>query len=123
MDKGLDLIGVPFEYGARGPDKLDCYGLVMEMSRRNGQPLPDFGFADNQAIVAAMMGATMPQWQEIEQQPGAVVLIRVGRYIAHVGYMIDEHRMIHSWEHSHGVTIVSVDSWKQRIVGFYKYVG
>ena len=123
MDKGGDLIGVPFEYGGRGPDKLDCYGLVMEMSRRNGHPLPDFGFADNQALVAAMMGATMPQWVDVEPGPGAVVLMRIGRYVAHVGYMIDQHRMIHAWEHSHGVTIVTVDSWKQRIVGFYKHVG
>lgn len=123
MDNGNDLIGLPFKYGGRGPDFLDCYGLVMEMSRRNGVDLPDFGFADDQALVAAMMGATLPQWEEIERRPGAVVLIRVGRYAAHVGYMLDEHRMIHSWEHSHGVTIISVDSWKQRIVGFYKYVG
>lgn len=123
MDKGVDLVGTPFKYGGRGPDFYDCYGLVMELARRNGQTLPDFGFASNKALIASMMGATMPQWQSLESQPGAVVLIRIARFISHVGYQIDDHRMLHTWESSGGVTIGRLDDWKQRIVGFYKYVG
>ena len=119
----VDLIGVPFAYGGRGPKKLDCYGLVMEMHRRKGVSLPDFGFADDQALIQSMMGATMPQWREIEAREGAVVLIRVGRYAAHVGYMIDKSQMLHTWENSGGVSVVRADRWKQRIVGFYEYVG
>jgi len=118
-----DLIGVPFQYGGRGPARFDCYGLIMDLHRRQGKSLPDFGFASDQALVAAMMGATLPQWKEVKQRPGAVVLIRVGRYVAHVGYMINQYQMIHTWEHSGGVSIVQVESWKQRIVGFYEYVG
>lgn len=118
-----DLVGAPFEYGARGPEKFDCYGLVMECARRDGVTLPDFGFASNQALISAMMGATMPQWQEVEPQAGAVVLLRVGRYVAHVGYLISPTQMIHSWEASGGATIERLDYWKQRIVGFYKHVG
>lgn len=118
-----DLIGVPFEYGGRGPDKFDCYGLVMECARRDGVTLPDFGFASDQALVAAMMGATMPQWEAVEQQAGAVVLFRVGRFVSHVGYLITPHHMIHSWEQAGGASIARLDDWKQRIVGFYKHVG
>ena len=123
MDKCLDLIGVPFEYGGRGPDALDCYGLVMEVAKRNGTPLPDFGFASDQAMISAMMGCTMPQWEEIEQVAGAIVLFRIGRYVSHCGVMIDESRMIHTWKESGGVTIQPIDLWTQRIVGFYKHVG
>ena len=117
-----DLIGMPFEYGGRGPERFDCYGLVMECARRDGITLPDFGFANRQALVHAMMGATMPQWIDVRRQPGAVVLIRVGRFVSHVGYMVNDHQMIHAWEKSNGVTIVNVDTWKHRIVGFYKHV-
>jgi len=117
------LIGVPFAYGGRGPDQYDCYGLVMECSRRCGITLPDFGFADNQALVASMMGVTMPQWQDTPCAPGAIVLLRVGKWVSHVGYMLDADRMIHTWDKSGGVTVQRIEDWKQRIVGFYKYVG
>lgn len=118
-----DLIGVPFQYGGRGPDHYDCYGLVMECARRNGVTLPDFGFADDQAMVAAMMGATLPQWQQVAPQAGAVVLFRVGRYVSHVGYMTSPHHMIHAWKEHGGVCVERIADWQQRIVGFYKHVG
>jgi len=69
------------------------------------------------------MGVTMPQWKEVKPRPGAVVLIRIQGHISHVGYMIDQHQMIHTWECSGGVTVIRADRWKQRIVGFYEYVG
>lgn len=118
-----DLIGVPFQYGARGPDALDCYGLVMECARRNDVILPDFGFADDQALVAAMMGASLPQWRECEAKDGAVALIRIGKYVAHVGYLMGSNFMIHAWEASGGVSIVRIKDWQHRIVGFYEYAG
>lgn len=123
MDKGADLIGTPFKYGGRGPDSYDCFGLVMEMCRRNGHPIPDFGFAEDQGLIAAMMGASLPQWRKTVCKEGAVALIRVGRYASHVAYVIDDDRMIHAWEHSHGVSTISIAEWQHRIVGFYEYAG
>jgi cell wall-associated NlpC family hydrolase len=119
-----DLVGTPFKFGARAPSgEFDCYGLVMECLRRNGVEVPDFGFSESQGVISAMMGVTLPQWEEIDQAPGAVVLLRVGRWVSHVGYMLDQDRMIHTWEKSGGVTIQRISEWKQQIVGFYKYVG
>lgn len=123
MDKGADLIGIPFQYGGRGPESFDCYGLVMEMTRRNDVAIPDFGFAEDQGLIAAMMGATMPQWKPAVCKEGAIALIRIGRFPSHVAYVVDDERMIHAWEHSHGVSIVKIDEWKHRIVGFYEYAG
>lgn len=37
-----DLIGTPYRLGARGPDALDCWGLVLEVYRRAGKHLPDY---------------------------------------------------------------------------------
>jgi hypothetical protein len=31
-----DLIGVPFQFGARGPEAYDCFGLTKEVLRRFG---------------------------------------------------------------------------------------
>jgi cell wall-associated NlpC family hydrolase len=123
MDDCSDLVGTPFAYGGRGPQTFDCYGLVMAASLRNGVTLPEFGFANDQALISAMMGVTMPQWEETPCRPGAVVLLRVGRWVSHCGYMVDENRMIHTWDKSGGVTTQRLEDWKQRIVGFYKYVG
>ena len=122
MSNCVDLVGSAFEYGGRGP-AFDCYGLVIECSRRNGVTLPDFGFASDQALISAMMGVTLPQWEETQPSANAVALLRVGKWVSHVGYMLDEHRMIHTWDKSGGVVIERIDAWKQRIVGFYKYVG
>lgn len=117
-----DLIGVPFRYGARGPDAFDCYGLVMEMHRRAGLTLPDFGFADNAALAAAMMGTALPQWKETARAPGAVVLLRMGRLVSHVGFMLDLDRMIHCWEQSNGVSVTRLDhDWERRVIGFFSH--
>lgn len=118
-----DLIGVPFQYGGRGPDTYDCYGLVMECARRHGVTLPDFGFATGQDLIAAMMGATLPQWEQVEPTYGTVVLLRAGRHISHVGYVMGPNFMIHTWEAAGGVCIERLSDWKQRIIGFFKYAG
>ena len=118
-----DLVGTPFEYGGRGPDSLDCYGLVMECARRDGVELPDFGHAKDQPTIMAMMTASLPQWRQIEKRHGAIAFIRVGRYAAHVGYVFGPNHMIHAWEQSGGVTIVRLADWQHRIVGYFEYVG
>ena len=123
MPDMTDLVGVPFRYGARGPDAYDCYGLVLECARRAGVSLPDFGSASDQGVIAAMMGASLPLWAEVPCRPGAVVLLRVGRFIAHVGYVTGVDQFIHTWESSGGVTMARLSDWKQRIVGFYEYAG
>lgn len=117
-----DLIGKPFMYGGRGESHYDCYGLVMEMAARDGVELPDFGSHDNHGMIAAMMGSSMPEWGEIESRPGAVVLIRIGKYVSHVAYQVDQERMIHAW-HPTGVSVIKIADWNKRIVGYYKYVG
>jgi len=118
-----DLVGVPFQYGGRGPDALDCYGLVMECARREGIDLPDFGCATDQPTIMAMMTASLPQWRQIEKRHGAIAFIRVGRYAAHVGYVFGSHFMIHAWEDSGGVSIVRLSDWEHRILGYFEYVG
>jgi len=35
-----DYVGLPYERGAEGPDRYDCYGLVRALSLRRGYDLP-----------------------------------------------------------------------------------
>ncbi|WKZ86349.1 C40 family peptidase [Ralstonia pickettii] len=120
----LDLIGVPFVYGGRGPDTFDCYGLVAELYRRAGQPIPDYRSPTDLAVIAAMMACEAQLWREVPApKAGAVALIRVGRHASHVGYCLDDMRMIHTWERTGGVVIERLDTWKRHIIGFFEYVG
>lgn len=36
-----DLLSVPYKEGGRDKNGMDCYGYVLELTRRNGNPLKD----------------------------------------------------------------------------------
>jgi len=123
MISHADLIGAPFKYSGRGPKAYDCYGLVMEMKRREGNPVPDFGFSMELPVIATMMAAVLPQWREIEKRPGAICLFRIKGLGAHVGYTLSDDRFIHVWEKSGGVLTERFYEWKRRTIGFFEYAG
>lgn len=120
-----DLIGKPFGRMGRGPDAYDCWGLVMEMLRRDGIQPKDYGWADEAVARQAMMqGAIQTHWERLNgPSPGAVALFRIGRFCSHVGYIIEGNKFIHAWEKT-GVTTewLGMD-WQKRLEGCYKYVG
>lgn len=118
----LDLIGKPFKYGGRGPDSYDCWGVVMEMMRRNGVSVPDYGHATDHRTIAAMMLGAKPQWEPCKPQPGALLLIRVKGLHCHVGFQVAENYFIHAME-APGVCVERISLWENKIEGFYRYVG
>lgn len=118
-----DVIGKPFEYGARGPDSYDCYGLVKHLLRElQGKDVPDYLSPDDRSQIEALVNEKKVFWRETKEKEGAVVLIRVFNGM-HVGYCLGYGKFIHVWQRSNGVTIETLRFWKQRIVGFYEYVG
>jgi cell wall-associated NlpC family hydrolase len=117
-----DLVGKPFAYGGRGPDKFDCYGLLMEMNRRAGIVIPDYFSPDDLQRIALIIAGEKRLWEPLKGPiAGAAVALRVGRYICHVGYMLDRSNMIHTWEMSGGVVIEPLTGWERRIEGFYRF--
>lgn len=120
-----DLIGVPFEYGGRGPLSYDCYGLVKECWRRmHGVELPDFLSPTDPGAQAAVGILQLMQWQPVAPAPGVMAAIRIGSLTRHCGFLIDEDTMLHAWEFSHGVTLVRLnDEWRRRITGYYRHAG
>jgi hypothetical protein len=117
-----DLIGVPFKLGGRGPDFYDCYGLLAEIYRRRGIKILDYRSPEAGPIISALIaGECARLWHPCKQQRNVSVLIRVP-FSLHVGYMIDDYKMIHTWEKTGGVTVEPVSEWSKRIVGFYSHV-
>ncbi len=122
----IDLLGVPFKRGGRGPDAYDCYGLVMEIYRRRRQiELPDFVTPLSQGRIATVMRENAWRWKAVEPRPEVLVFFRIDGLASHVGYALENDRFIHVWEQSGGVVIerLRIGDWKNRIVGFYDYVG
>jgi cell wall-associated NlpC family hydrolase len=119
-----DLIGVPFVYGGRDKQGLDCFGLVMEMLRRDGLNPCDYGWDNEPAAIEAMMlSARESHWREIPFQPRALLLFRTGRFVRHVAYTLSYSHFIHCWERSGGVVVEDFnEDWKRRLVGCYEYV-
>lgn len=115
-----DLIGVPFEYGGRGPDKFDCYGLVKELLSREGQEIPDYISPSDGAKIMAIFHSEIRLWQECELKPGAVLLFRVPGNL-HVGVYLGDDKFIHTWEASNGVVVERLMIWKTKLVGVYEF--
>jgi cell wall-associated NlpC family hydrolase len=122
MSNLSDLIGVPFEYGGRGPDKFDCYGLVLHLLKQDGIEAHDLKSPNVGKEIVAMVHSELKLWQECAIREGAVLLFRVPGNL-HVGYCLHGDKFIHTWEQSGGVTIEKLSIWKKRLVGVYEYIG
>jgi cell wall-associated NlpC family hydrolase len=116
-----NLVGKPYLAYGVGPEEYDCYGLALEMSSRYGLGYPEqidyIHTKQHEAI-----DGQRSQFAKIDSPEfGDLVAIRVGRYVSHLGVMLDSFRFIHSSK-PFGVTITRVDSVKYatRIEGFYR---
>jgi cell wall-associated NlpC family hydrolase len=117
-----DLIGKPFVLGARGPDSFDCYGLVMEVLGRAGQRVPDLRSPETHERIAALLldCSQSSDWMPCEPGPGAVVTLRAGRHVGHVGVLLPHERFIHAWESAGGICVEQFHEWRRRATGFYR---
>ena len=133
-----DLIGIPFEYGGRGPDRYDCYGLNMECNRRAGITVPDLRSPDNIQEISELVGIVKTRWTPIwvkqgegeEYWPkhadlpvGSTLVLQVKGLACHVAYVVRPGHFIHTWEAIGGVVEERISLWKARILGVYKFDG
>jgi hypothetical protein len=121
----LDLLNKQFEYGARGPNTFDCYGLLMEVYRRRGIILEDLISPDNKGLINAVVEEKKIDWIQIDKpEPFCAVTFKVkGLYSTHIGVILpDLNSFIHCIEKKQ-VAIEKLNHllWKNRISGFYKY--
>jgi cell wall-associated NlpC family hydrolase len=129
------LLGVQFEYGGRGPEAFDCYGLVSEMHRRADVELPDFRSPKVLAEIAALLAAEKYAWEKIAEktrgdvipmsvfEPGHVLEMRMDAHACHVGFVHRKRKFLHTYETSGGVVQNEIVDWRDRILGVYRYRG
>lgn len=93
-----DLLNVPFVYGGRSKYGMDCYGLCIEMSRRNGKPLKDLCFEsaqESQNLSDSIEKLNITEIPEKEACAGDLVQC-VYEGTLHVAFLIDSKRVIHA---------------------------
>ncbi|WP_162136978.1 C40 family peptidase [Magnetospirillum molischianum] len=117
------MIGIAFRYGGRGPEDYDCWGLLMELCRRDNKVIPDFRSTSNIAKIARIMATNRHQWRQIELRPGCGLWFRVRGFASHVGYYLGNDKFVHTWEESGGVVVERLSQWEHRLIGAFEYVG
>jgi len=122
----LDLLGKEFEYGARGPDKYDCYGLMIETRHRAGQFIPEDYASTNLPEVMhdsiEHAKRDFPFRELPTPEPFCLVTFRLHpKYTTHIGMVLkDCYRFIHILPRLR-VAVERLDSpcWSHRITGFW----
>ena len=124
-----DLIGKPFRFGGRGPLEYDCYGLCIEVYRRKGIALPDYGSAIQPHLISRMITAAVdPDLLVFNRlkvaEPFCLVTFTIKPpYTSHIGVVLDNCRDFIHVQQGVKVCIEQLDSilWERRITGFYIY--
>ena len=125
-----DLIGIPFVDKGRTIKGADCWGAVMIVYEAvKKKKLPDYG---NSAFLSNLIADEIESqkisdhWLDIgEPEEGAIVLIQNHPiFVNHTGICLDKVRFAHCLN-KRGFAIERLDHplWKNRIRGFFRYVG
>lgn len=139
-------IGVPhIEYG-RTPNGWDCWGcmrwglekhfgiLVPAFDGVTWHKAPEGASREERALFAAeqtrqlhsfAMGHMMTSWRRVQKPyPGCGILMKPGRLPIHVGLVVADGLMMHVEEEC-GTVCVEYDGmhWRNRVVGFYEWIG
>ena len=97
--KWEDLLTVPFKWGGRGMDGMDCYGLVAECCARAGTPIADPFRELDASLPYEEAERIRKQAINMEEAAGPAV----GRIVyaemegrSHVGYMVARDKVLHA---------------------------
>lgn len=88
-----EYIGKPYELGARGPDRFDCWGLVMDVYAQLGRALPDWKSENDEPMkIARAMQAGVSDALEnnhavpvLEPRAFDIALLFRGNFAHHCG--------------------------------------
>jgi len=123
-----DLLGKEFEYGGRGPDAFDCWGLCLEVTKRAGVVLPRVYTPAEFAAMNDLFDSTKGgDYIKINKpEPFCIAVFRMRPPIIwHAAVVLpDCHRFIHIMQRR-SVTIDRLDSpvWERKLDGFYVFDG
>jgi len=113
-----DLVGLPYAPHGRDERGLDCFGLIWLLAQRNGTPIDDpwyRGFDPSLMRLADQMNVKRID----EVVPGCVIeMVKDERL--HLGYAIDNRRMIHA-AINEGVIVEDIGTYP--VKGYWAFTG
>lgn len=122
------VLTVPYVLNGADKQGWDCRGCVA-WSRRSwlglGSPGMDGWYpveqAENPDFVARAIQDRVSAWVRCDPKPGAVVLLKVGERVAHVGLMLDTHNFLHA-RRVYGTCVDTLQkkAWLRRFEGAYE---
>ncbi len=115
MDKEFtvdDMLGCPYEEGGRGPDRYDCYGVVLECEKRLGHTLLDVRHDDHSLELSALI-PTIGDVHPVERAGLGVIVECEAAGELHLGMALDSRNMIHA-TYNHGVCVHPLRAVKVR---------
>lgn len=122
-----DLIGVRFvNHGRSVAQGFDCYGLAIEVSKRNGHSLPDLWYVkstdevfSNNAERIIKSLSNVIEVTDLEEEGNLVVFFENGRMV-HIGCIIEEDIFIHC--DKFGVRIQKLSEYHRKNWRLYKWL-
>ena len=130
-----DLINVPFlDKGRDFHVGLDCWGLVLEVSRRLGHELPDFARKEScqDALITQeqMQGELRSsRWKQVvTPEVGDLVAMALEPYwpdaVSHFGVYLGEDEFIHTLSgHNVALNQLSDMFYRNKIKGYFRWNG
>lgn len=120
-----DLLGKLFEYGARGPDRYDCWGLCLEVGRRAEIIYPEVlspvKTEDQDDVICRTINQA---FEKIENpEPYCIATFSICRpFVDHCGIVLPKDNLLYFLHilKQHRVVRARLDIWKKRLSGFYR---
>ncbi len=130
-DWASNYIGLDFESKGRGPDKFDCWGLVMSIYYKQfniilPSYIDKYTDAGNEKDLGKLILSEKSNWIEVAlgfEVLGDVIVLRMKREPMHVGLILARYSFIHV--HSGiGSVVQRYDGvvWENRVIGIYRHV-
>lgn len=118
-----DLIGIPFTMHGRTKEQgFDCYGLLLELLKRQGKSLPDFVYADyedktlNKQINELK---SLIKNKKIDNPvDNCIIAFKNFNHTAHVGFYLGNGDFIHTIK-TKGVIVEKLHKWERKVEGYY----
>lgn len=121
-----DLLGKPFQSGGRGPHSYDCLGLLIELYKRRGIEIEDFGLTMEDGLKSSNKlkeVANSSLWVKIPSpELYCVIIIKQHPvFINHLGIYLGCGKFIHVSGQGVSIDRVFDYHYSTRIIGFYRY--
>jgi Putative phage tail protein/NlpC/P60 family len=121
-------IGIPYKQKGRDFNGIDCWGLLrLVYSEEFNINLPSFATEYTQEDIVRiqdLIAQYKEGWQQLDSpEEGCAVLFRILGTESHIGIATSSTHFLHARE-KHSVVVESFEStaWKNKIVGYFKYV-